>query len=52
MEDAKGSYGHGEEVKGPHVNMWNVETKSNGHRNTVEPMELVENMIIISKKEV
>jgi hypothetical protein len=38
MEDAQGYYSHEEEVKGLHVSMENVETKSNGHRSRVEPV--------------
>jgi hypothetical protein len=32
MEDAQGSYNHEEEIRGLHVSMGNVETKSNGRR--------------------
>jgi hypothetical protein len=41
MEDAQGSYSHGYEVRGLHVNMKNVETYSNGCRIRVELVKLV-----------
>jgi hypothetical protein len=50
MEDAQGSYIHEDEVKGLHVSMGNVETKSNGHRSRVEPIELVETMRSLQKE--
>jgi hypothetical protein len=36
MEYAQGSYNHGEEFKGLHINMGNGETKSNGRRDRQE----------------
>jgi hypothetical protein len=44
MKDAHGSYSHGEEVKGLNISIGNEETKSNGHRERIEPLELVETM--------
>jgi len=41
MEDAQGSYSHEDVIKSLHVNLRNVETKSNGHRIKVESVELV-----------
>jgi hypothetical protein len=40
MEDAQGSYSHGEEFRGLHVSMGNVETKSNGRRERQEPVTM------------
>jgi len=50
MEDAQGSYSHEDEIKGLHVSMGNAETESNGRRNRVEPMELVETMRSLHKE--
>jgi hypothetical protein len=40
MEDAQGSYNHGEEFIGLHINMGNVETESNGRRDRKEPVTM------------
>jgi hypothetical protein len=40
MEYAQRSYIHEEEIKGMHVNMGNVETKSNGRRDRQEPVTM------------
>jgi hypothetical protein len=42
MEDAQGYYNYGEEVKALNISMGNEEIKSNGHRNRMNPLELVE----------
>jgi hypothetical protein len=47
MEDSQGSYNHEEDIRELHVNMVNVETKFNGRRSKVEPVELDETMRII-----
>jgi hypothetical protein len=44
MEDAQRTYSHKKEAKGQNINLGNEETKSNGHRSRVEPVELVETM--------
>jgi hypothetical protein len=44
MEDFQGSYIDEEEIKGPYVKMGKTETKSNGIRSKVEPVELVVTM--------
>jgi hypothetical protein len=40
MEDAQGSYNHGEEFRGLHISMGNVETESNGRRDRQEPVTM------------
>ena len=40
MEDAQGYYIHEEEFIGLHINMGNVETKSNGRRDRKEPVTM------------
>ena len=50
MEYAQGSYNHGDEIKGLHINLENVETESNRHRSKVEPMELIETMRSLQKE--
>jgi len=40
MDDAQGSYIHEEEIIGLHVNMGNVETKSNGRRDRHDPVTM------------
>jgi hypothetical protein len=50
MEDAQGSYSHGDEVIGLHVSVGNAKIKSNGHKNIVEPVELVETMRSLQKE--
>jgi len=40
MENAHGSYNHGEEIKGLYINMGNVETSSNGRRGTQDPITM------------
>jgi hypothetical protein len=49
MDDTQGYYSHGEEVRGLHMIMINVETKSNGHRGRVEPIEIIETLKILQK---
>jgi hypothetical protein len=36
MDDAQGSYIHGDEIRGLNISLGNAETKSNGHRSIVE----------------
>jgi hypothetical protein len=50
MEDAQGSYNHEDEIKCLHISMGNAETKSNGCRSMVEPVELVETMRSLHKE--
>jgi hypothetical protein len=40
MEYSQGSYIHGEEFKGLHINLGNAETKSNGRRYRKEPVTM------------
>jgi hypothetical protein len=44
MEDAKGAYSHEIDSKGQHISVGNAKTKSNGHRNRVDPTKWVETM--------
>jgi len=44
MEVTKGAYSHEEEVIGLNIILGSEETKSNGHRIRVEPIELVQIM--------
>jgi hypothetical protein len=41
MEDAQGYYSHGDDVRGLHVIMGNLEIDSNGRRSRVESVEFV-----------
>jgi hypothetical protein len=45
MEYEKGAFSHEKEVKGQHISLGIVETKSNGHINRVELGTLIETMI-------
>jgi hypothetical protein len=41
MDDAQGSYNHGDEIRGLNISLGNVETMSNGNRSRLEPVELM-----------
>jgi hypothetical protein len=49
MEDSYGTYNHGAEFRGLHVNNGNAYVESNGQRGRVDPLELVEFMRILEK---
>jgi len=40
MEYGQGYYNHEEEIIGMHINMGNVDTKSNGRRDEQEPVTM------------
>jgi len=44
MECAQGIHSHEEEVRRLNISVGNKETYSNGHRNIVEPKELIQTM--------
>jgi hypothetical protein len=48
MYDGKGSYIHGDEIRGLNINLINAEIESNGHTSRVELVELMKS----SQKEV
>jgi hypothetical protein len=44
MDDAQGSYIHGDEFRGLNIIPRNAEIQSNGHRSRVEPVELMKSL--------
>jgi hypothetical protein len=44
MDDAQGSYNHGDEIRGLNISLGNAEIESNGHRSRVEPVELMKSL--------
>jgi len=42
MEDEHGTYNHEEAIKGMNINLGNEDIDSNGHRDGMEPLEIVE----------
>jgi hypothetical protein len=44
MEDSQGYYDHEDEIIRLHINLGNAETKSNGHRRRVKPIDMVNTM--------
>jgi len=50
MEDSQGSDSHENEINILHISLGNAENESNGHRNRVGPVELLENMRRMQKQ--
>ena len=44
MDEGEFPYNHGEDAKGQDMSVGNAETKTNGHRENVNPREFVETM--------
>jgi hypothetical protein len=41
MDDEKGYYSHGDQIRGLYINLGNAEIESNGHRSGVGPIEFM-----------
>jgi len=41
MDDEKGSYNHGDDIKGLNISLRNIEIESNGHRSRVALIEMM-----------